>query len=208
MAFYKKINFNDKADIFVWKISEDLETLKANVILKPESLERYNGMKSESHKKGFLAVRMLLQYCGYTDYDLIYDLTGKPFLVDGKFISITHSFDFSVISIGTESLGIDIELKRDKVLRIANKFSDEDFMNPDIDKGLQIKLYTMIWGAKESIFKIVNEPGISFIDHIKVAAFDFKENETKAVLRWRDTTEDFFIFFKEIENYVLVYACR
>ena len=208
MAFYKKINFNDKADIFVWKINEDIETLRANVILKPESLLRYNGMKSESHKKGFLAVRMLLQHCGYTDYDLIYDPTGKPFLVDGKFISITHSFDFSVISIGTESLGIDIELKREKVLRIANKFSEEDFINSDMDTDLQIKLYTMVWGAKESIFKIVNEPGISFIDHIKVASFDFKENETKAVLRWKNTTEDFFIFFKEIENYVLVYACR
>ena len=208
MAFYKKINFNDKADIFIWKINEDIEILKSNVILKPESLVRYNGMKSESHKKGFLAVRMLLQYCGYTDYDLIYDESGKPFLIDGKFISITHSFDFSVISIGTETLGIDIELKRDKVLRIANKFSAENFMTLDLETSLQIKLYTIIWGAKESIFKIVNEPGISFLDHIEVKSFDFKENQTSAVLNWKNKSEDFLIYFKEIENYVLVYACR
>lgn len=208
MAFYKKINFNDKADIFIWKINEDIEILKSNVILKPESLVRYNGMKSESHKKGFLAVRMLLQYCGYTDYDLIYDESGKPFLIDGKFISITHSFDFSVISIGTETLGIDIELKRDKVLRIANKFSAENFMTLDLETSLKIKLYTIIWGAKESIFKIVNEPGISFLDHIEVKSFDFKENQTSAVLNWKNKSEDFLIYFKEIENYVLVYACR
>lgn len=208
MAFYKKINFNDKADIFVWKIVEDIDTLRTNVILKPESLVRYTGMKSESHKKGFLAVRMLLQYCGYTDYDLIYDGTGKPYLVDGKYISITHSYDYSVISIGSEPLGIDIELKREKVLRIANKFSAEDFVSSEMLPLTQIKLYTLIWGAKEAIFKIKNEPGISFIDHIQINNFDFKENETIAILSWKNRTEEFKIFFKEIENYVLVYACR
>ena len=62
--------------------------------LKPESLERVLGMKSELHQRGFLSVRHLLAEFGYKDVDLFYDENGKPHLKDGKHISITHSFTF------------------------------------------------------------------------------------------------------------------
>ena len=35
-------------------------------------------MKSEIHRKGFLAVRKLLSYFEYTDEDLVYNIDGKP----------------------------------------------------------------------------------------------------------------------------------
>ncbi|WP_321539515.1 4'-phosphopantetheinyl transferase family protein [Flavobacterium piscinae] len=75
-------------------------------------------MKSESHQKGFMAVRMLLQYNGYTDFDLYYDEFGKPHLKDGVNISISHSFDFSVIILSDKNVGIDLELRRDLVKKM------------------------------------------------------------------------------------------
>ncbi len=97
MPFYKKIHVDSKTVVLVWKISESYNELFRSVSLKDNSLARMEGMKSESHQKGFLAVRMLLQQAGYTDFDLYYDEFGKPHLKDGKHISISHSFDFSVI---------------------------------------------------------------------------------------------------------------
>ena len=207
MTFLKKNNFTSNTDIYIWKITEDLNELFKSVILKPESLVRFNGMKSESHKKGFLAVRMLLQHCGYTDYDLIYDKSGKPSLIDGKKISITHSFDFSVIAISNEEIGIDIELRRDKVLRIANKFAKELFLEQLTDTE-KVRVLTVLWGAKESIFKIVNEPGISFIDHINVQKFIMSDKKAVSELFFNNEKIYFDIYFNEIENYTLVYAIR
>ncbi|NJM79467.1 MAG: hypothetical protein HC854_07400 [Flavobacterium sp.] len=78
MSFYKEILINETTSIYVWKIEEDFNTLFREVKLKDSSLARLESMKSESHQKGFLAVRMLLQYIGYSDFDLFYDAFGKP----------------------------------------------------------------------------------------------------------------------------------
>ena len=84
-------------------------------------------MKSESHQKGFLSVRHLLRDVGYTDQDLFYDDYGKPHLKDGKCISITHSHNFSAIIVSDKEVGIDIEMQREKIRRIAHKFIDYEF---------------------------------------------------------------------------------
>ena len=205
MAFLKKINFTANTDIYIWRITEDYDYLFSQVILKPNSLERVSNMKSDSHRKGFLAVRMLLQHCGYTDHDLLYDTTGKPILKDGKKISITHSFDYSVIAISDVEIGIDIELRRDKVLRIGDKFAKESFLH-DLSDITKIRALTVLWGAKEAIFKIINEPGISFLDHIMVDSFLMSDYKTLAILNFKQQQTLFDIYFKEIENYTLVYA--
>jgi phosphopantetheinyl transferase len=53
-----------------------------------------------------------LQTAGYTDFDLYYDELGKPHLKDDKYISITHSHNFSAIIV-SDAVGIDIELQKD-----------------------------------------------------------------------------------------------
>ena len=46
----------------------------------------------------------------------------KPNLKDGKNISISHSFDYSVIIVSDKIIGIDIEKQRDKIKRISSRF--------------------------------------------------------------------------------------
>ncbi|HEY6142152.1 MAG TPA: 4-phosphopantetheinyl transferase, partial [Flavobacterium sp.] len=62
------------------------------------------------------------------------------------------------------------------------------------------------WGAKEAIFKIRNEKGISFKDHIQVNPFEIGEKETIASLEIENIKVQFSIYFEEIENFTLVYA--
>ena len=97
MPLYKTISPNSQTIVKVWKILESYNDLLKPLTLKPESLKRVLGMKSELHQRGFLSVRHLLREFGYTDYDLFYDENGKPHLKDGKHISITHSFMFSAV---------------------------------------------------------------------------------------------------------------
>ena len=207
MPLFKTINFNATTQILVWKITESYQELFDNVVVNDSNLIRLQGMKSQLHQRGFLSVRKLLQEAGYNDLDLYYDELGKPHLKDDKYISISHSHHFSAIIISNKSVGIDIELQREKISRIADKFVDEEYSYLDKnDLESYIKKLTVIWGVKEAIFKIRNEKGISFKDHIRVKAFEMDDLKAKAELHFEGVVQDFELFYEEIEGFGLVYA--
>jgi phosphopantetheinyl transferase len=206
MPFYQRINVDDKTAVFVWKITETFDDLFREVSLKDTSLARLEGMKSESHQKGFMAVRMLLQYNGYTDFDLFYDEFGKPHLKDCVNISISHSFGFSVIVLSDKNVGIDLELRRDLIKKIAYKFAEEEFVYECENNSVEfVSKLTVIWGIKEAVFKVRNEIGISFKDHIFVQPFEMNEAKTTALLDFNSVKREFLVYFTEIENYTLVW---
>lgn len=205
MSLYKIITLKGETQLLVWKITETFDQLFREVELKDVSLARLENMKSESHQKGFLSVRKLLNQIGYSDFDLYYDEFGKPHLNDGKHISISHSHNFSAIAVSDEIIGIDLEKLKDKTLKIATRFM-EIFHLENLPHDEQIKKATVIWGIKESVFKIKNEIGISFKDHIFEDGFALNDKKCKAKLEFNDKNENFDIDFEFIEDYVLVCA--
>lgn len=205
---HKTIQYNPKTKILIWKITETFDELFSQVILKEKTLERLQTMKSETHQRAFLSVRKLLQETVHNDVQLHYDEFGKPHLDNENHISITHSFDFSAIILSNKNVGIDIEQRREKIIRIADKFVDKsefEFLNKENLQDYISKL-TVIWGIKEAVFKIRNEKGISFKDHIFVAPFEMEDLKTEALLTFENLNIKFNISFEEIEDYTLVYA--
>ncbi|MES2812897.1 MAG: 4'-phosphopantetheinyl transferase superfamily protein [Bacteroidota bacterium] len=207
MPLYQTIKINDSTTIYLWKIEETFEDLFDAVALTDINYIRLNTMKSESHQKGFLSVRMLLNHCGLTDFDLYYDEFGKPHLKNNKHISISHSFDFSAIAISDENIGIDMELIKEKVLKIAPRFMDVTHLD-ELTHKEQMRKATVIWGIKESIFKLENEAGISFQDHIFENPFYLSDKKCTAELHFNNTIQQYIIYFEEIENYTLVCALK
>jgi phosphopantetheinyl transferase len=207
MPLYKKFNTSHASQVLIWQITESFEDLFDEVVLKDISLIRINNMKALSHQKGFLSIRKLLQEVGYTDDDLFYDETGKPNLLDGKHISITHSFEFSALIISEKTAGIDLEMQREKIITIAGKFMDTEFDFLPQEKELDfIQKSTVIWGVKEAIFKIENQVGISFKDHISVFPFEMSDGTTSAILTFGTEVKEFTVQFETVENYVVVIA--
>jgi len=205
---HKTIQYNPTTKILIWKITETFDELFLQVILKEKTLTRLQGMKSETHQRAFLSVRKLLQETGHNDSQLHYDEFGKPHLDNENHISITHSFDFSAIILSDQNVGIDIEQRREKIIRIADKFVDDSEFAFLDKENLQdyISKLTVIWGIKEAVFKIRNEKGISFKDHILVSPFEMKDLKANAILNFENLSIEFNISFEEIENYTLVYA--
>ncbi len=205
MPLFKTITHNSIIKTYVWKISETFDSLFSDIILNEKSQIRLKNMKSEMHQRGFLSVRKLLQIAGYSDFDLYYDESGKPHLSDNKFISISHSHEMSAIIISNEPVGIDLEIKKEKSLKIASKFMDI-FHLKNLSIEDKIKKATVIWGIKETVFKIKNQKGISFLHHIFEDEFQLSDNKTQAELRFNNKVENFEINFQEIEDYVLVWG--
>ena len=207
MPLFKTILHDSKTEILVWKITETFEQLLSEVKLNERSKARFAGMKSVSHQCGFLSVRKLLQEKGYTDFDLYYDEFGKPHLHDGRHISISHSHEFSTIILSDQNCGIDLEMQRQKIITIAHKFATHEFeFLKDVSEKNYIRQLTVIWGAKEAVFKIRNEVGISFKDHIHVAPFSIEMMQSVALLMFGSLNIKYNIFFEEVEHFTLVYA--
>jgi len=213
MPLFQTIQCNETTKLLIWEITESFEELMSKVVLKEKTQQRLNGMKSQMHQRAFLSVRMLIQEMGFTDHDLHYDEFGKPYFDCHNYISITHSYHFAAIIISHETVGIDMELQREKILRIADKFVDTEFeyLNSNVLKEY-VKKLTVIWGAKEAIFKIRNEKGISFKDHIRVGDFSLDKPQTHASLHFDDLIKDFDVHYEEIKSnhfegtFTLVYA--
>ncbi len=206
MPLYKTITPNSQTTVKIWKITESYEQLMEIVDLKPNSLERVLGMKSELHQRGFLSVRWLLRAFGYTDQDLFYDEFGKPHLKDGRHISISHSFNFSAVIISDLIIGIDVEKQRDKISIIAHKFVDYEFDYLDETVEDYIKKLTVIWCAKESLYKLYCTPGLSFKAHCLVIPFTIEDENTVAWIDYNDVKSKYTIEFLEFEGFTCAYA--
>jgi 4'-phosphopantetheinyl transferase len=206
MPLYKTININSKTSVKIWKIEESYEDLFQSVDLRPESLRRVLGMKSELHQRGFLSVRKLLTEFGYSDFDLLYEACGKPHLKDGKHISITHSFHFSAVIVSDNIIGIDIEKQRDKIAVIAHKFIGYEaayLSEKDLD---YIKKLTAIWCVKESLYKLFATPFLSFKKHCLVIPVSDNEMETAAWIDYENVKYRYHIQFLEFEGFTCAYA--
>lgn len=206
MPLYKTLTPNSQTTVKIWKITESYDDLIQPVTLRPESLERVLGMKSELHQRGFLSVRHLLAEFGYTDEDLFYDNNGKPHLKDGKHISITHSFTFSAVIVSEHEVGIDIEKQREKIAVIAHKFVDYEFDYLNKEAEDYIKKLTIIWGIKESLYKLFATPGMLFREHFLVIPFMLDDGETIAWIDYKDNKYRYNTHFLEFEGFTCAYV--
>lgn len=206
MPLLKDQHINTAGRLLVWEITEAQGELQTGVRLNDANQSRFKGMKSEMHRRAFLSVRHLMKVAGYTDADLFYDEFGKPNLRDGKHISITHSHHYAAIIISDQTVGIDMELARDKIIRIADKFALSEMQFLDATASDYISKLTVVWGVKESIFKIRNEAGISFNQHISVRPFELADAVAVGELHFDSANELFDIHFEIIEDFILVYA--
>ena len=205
MPIYKTITSEGQTTIYIWKIEESFEELREGLALTENSISRLSGMKSQLHQKGFLSVRRLLKHAGYEDSHLSYNEYGRPFLSDDKHISITHSFEFAAVLISDQEAGIDIEKNREKILNIQHRF-----VNTEIDSLSDedlVKQLTVIWGAKESMYKTYPYGGLSFHNHIGISPFLFADGRSSGRVifeNWKREYEIKFEFLKE--GFTLVHA--
>ncbi|MBP2831387.1 4'-phosphopantetheinyl transferase superfamily protein [Aquimarina sp. U1-2] len=207
MPLYKTITIDDRTNVLIWKIEETYASLCKGIDLTERCQARVAGMKSEIHQRGFMSVRHLLAVMGYTDHDLYYDDNGKPHLADGKCISITHSFEFAGIIISDRAIGIDIEKQREKIQSIAHKFtntSEHNYFNEHLQDN--IRALTIIWGAKESLYKLYATPGLSFQDHITMSSFTLTYPIVHATVCYKNKSNSYDLAFIEFEGYTCVYT--
>ena len=107
------------------------------------------------------------------------DGTGRPFLAGvgpGPAVSLSHSGAWvaALLAPAGTALGIDVELVRDKAQRIARKFlNDGELATAEqliaanaFSTGFATELYSLLWSAKETLYKLASQRGIIFRDNL------------------------------------------
>ena len=204
MPIFFQQQINDSTRLGIWKIEETEEFFKANV---PQHRDVTHPHKRLQH----LAGRFLLQYL-FPDfpYELIKIAdTRKPFLPDEQYhFSISHCGDYAaaIVSKG-KRVGIDVEIPTEKISKIMYKFlsakEHEQFhlIQPDKDR---IPFSTLLWSAKESVFKWYGSGGVDFRREIQLKK-QHEGNETIESFFSKNSTE-LIIHYRHFEHLVLAWV--
>ncbi len=208
LAFQK--NIDATTSFAVWKLEENAEELYAQLQLDEREKSYLENLKHDKRYLHWLGTRVLLRKMINTpDYiDCQVDEHGKPYLVNfPHHISLSHSYDYAAVMISdTKLVGIDIEIVKHKIERIAGKFMTDEELS-FIDSASSIEHLYVCWCAKEAIYKLQGRSTISFRDHIRLAPFAYRDSgKLSATLEAPGIYWPFEVHFEKFDDYMLAYV--
>lgn len=120
-----------------------------------------------------MSIRIMLRevYAPQSPPSIDYLSTGRPILDKerSKCLSISHTKGAYALAIGTQPIGIDLECWGTKALRLASRFinAHEASFTPETWQMRDAaQTATLIWSAKEAVYKLLDLPGLPLKDGI------------------------------------------
>jgi 4'-phosphopantetheinyl transferase len=213
MPIFQLTNLNQNTVLAVWKITESRDLLFAQLS------DRISDAGKNRHDNiHWLASRCLLQEL-YPDssIELIKDAFNKPSLLINRkpySVSITHSFDFAAVMVSsTQNVALDLEKVDERVARVAHKFirPDERFGALDLKAGRSdaaTLYYTIIWSAKETLYKYYGKKELDFLANLRIQPFLFHPDGLmiEGCITKNNYALNLPIAVRVFETYVLTYS--
>lgn len=193
----------------VWKVDETVEQLRSMFHQFSIYEEGFSRFSAEKRKQEWLAVRVLLKELLNEEKEIGYHPSGKPYLKDGSLhISFSHTVGYVAVALHpTMEVGVDIEQYGVRVKRVASRFIREDEQS-SIASGDEIYGMLLHWSAKETMFKLMDDEAVDFIDHLHIQPFQMEDSGTMEALEYRSgKNQKFHIHYDTHSDFVLTYAC-
>ena len=205
MPIFFQHQINESTRLGIWKIEETEEFFLSNVPLRQEVT---HPLKRLQH----LAGRFLLQFlCPGFPYELIQIAdTRKPYLPDEQYhFSISHCGDYAAAIVSSDRrVGIDIEIAAEKAEKIKNKFLTQNeqlifSLTSENRFGTGPGLTTLLWCAKESVYKWFGNGGVDFRQHIQLEGLHDKD---EAIIgHFAKTKQELFIHYRNLDHLILTW---
>ena len=184
----------------IWKIEES----------EQELLQMVNGEYSDilNHKSArrrieMLAVRVLLKEMLNKEIIIHYLQSGKPYLDNGIHISVSHTLDYVAIVLNNnQNTALDIERFSEKLYKVRERFV---LKTDSFDSANELKQLTLYWGAKEAIYKYIDDPDIDLLNDVRLDQFSPSPNIGKfGVTYMQKAPNRFEAFYICTEYFALV----
>lgn len=209
MPLTVKIN-SDNQYLGIWKIEEPSSQLLNMVHLSEQEEEKYQIFKLESRKQEWLAVRALIQTHLGNHVTTSYNQIGQPILIKSSYnIGISHTKGYaSVILNKNKAVALDIERSGPRILKVSDRFINDH--EKSISHNLSDEIYqTIIWSAKETMFKWWGETEVVFKDQLHILSINqISSNQytLKSTLTKNNESIDLPLQCCIKDEYVLVYT--
>ena len=200
MPFYSVSEPVADFSLGLWHVTEsDNElTLRFNSIIRDNA---YQNVNSELRRQRLATLALINEMTGIVLHEIGHDVNGKPLLPKGiGTITISHSKEWVVVGIDKQfrTIGVDIELVQAKLEKVATRFlnpAEWTFLET-FEKVERLRMLTLYWCAKETLYKILPVSGHSFQHGFLVEPFELKTNIAPPIGAALVTAGEFWISFK------------
>lgn len=208
LAYLKELDAHSR--IALWKIEESEDELISMLQLDEAELAKLSSLAKGKRTLHWLATRVLLRYLLQTPEFISCpsDSNGKPYLPDFPYeISLTHSYDYAGVMLSSAGVcGIDLEIVKEKVVRIKDKFLKPEEIGFIEEDQFVDQLYAC-WCAKEAVYKLQGNKGVSFYQGMTIEPFRYTPQGVMTVnLNKNNEVRKFNVFYERFNEYMLGYV--
>ena len=208
MPIIQKSNILKEVHYLVWHIVENEHELWRGLHLPKGDSAKIQGFTNVNRRREMLATRQCLKvFFGEQMPEIAYLPNGCPVLNNGYHISVSHTRNLAAIAVSKiHTVGIDIEIRRDRIARIAGKFVNEQEEKFVPTEGRSDYLLAL-WGAKECVVKLTRNRRLDFKNAIQVSPFALRGKEGFTEVRYHNAEEHRAkLYFQRNDNYFLTLA--
>ena len=192
----------------LWRIEEAEETLAEIVPFEKISDTLTSPQKRLEWIAGRVLVKEVMEAMDLNFQGIVKDEFGKPFPEGYDYhLTLSHSFPFVAVLLDKhESVGIDLEQPKEKLLRIASRIHSADELN---DAGSDIVKHCIYWCAKETLVKIYGKKDLIFQENMKILPFrrELKGNIIGKIIV-KDVERVIPLYYQVYPEFVLVFNKR
>lgn len=117
-----------------------------------------------------LSSQLLLSQVMSADVPIAHASSGRPFLEENDvLLSISHTKGAYAVSLSGMQHGIDVETWGDRALRVQSMFvnnEEQSLLNGNALLTTSERTATLLWSAKEAVYKCLDIEGLSFKNDI------------------------------------------
>ena len=207
MPLLLKRKVDDHTELAVWQATEPMDYFIDELKLDGEEHKRLEAMKPHRQKEWLASRYLLHRISGDTERRHIAKSTsGKPYRIHcPKFISISHSRAHVACIISESVVGLDIQIKEEKIIRIQHKFISEEEKRHIPEKDA-VDYYHVFWGAKESMYKAYGLKNLDFRKDMHLYPFRLSQGITafRGYVRKDKVQQDYKLEVEKIDGAYLV----
>ena len=210
MPLYKKI-FNTNYTLIVWHLTEQEDFFLPHMPKFSSSPEKLDEIHVPQRRNEWLASRYIAwntakEVEGFCD-GVWSDEHNKPHFKNSSLqLSISHAKPYVAVLVHkTMPCGIDIEEKKEKLIKLAPKFLTADELE---QTNGNLDALALAWGAKEAIYKQHGRKQLIFKENIFLHGLDsiFSSGDIKCNLHLTDEDASITLHYEFFENHIFVYT--
>lgn len=137
-------------NVHLWHLTESEEELSELSVAHQVLAYGLSGVAGNQRRREKLAVA-LLAHLAMNGAIIQHREDGAP-ITEGRYVSVSHTFDYVAIAEAQFPVGIDVEHRRGALLKVRSKFVNEA-EQPFVDAD-NLDAHLALWTSKEALFKL------------------------------------------------------